>query len=138
MTKQAGWYRELTREFEKDPEYWVEYLKLAFSEDVGRLMDEQGLNKADLARKLDSSRAYVTRLFRGSFNPTIETLVKVALALDARVALHLHPRQTDAHWLDVQQVVETRNAEMWADAKSLTVMRMSPGVSNATASSSAA
>jgi len=38
---------------------------------------------------------------RGTFNPTIETLVKVALALNARVALHLHSRETAAHWFDV-------------------------------------
>ena len=101
MTKQAEWYQELTREFEKDPKYWVEHLKLAFSEEVGRLMDERNMSQSDLARELGVSRAYITRLFHGTFNPTVETLVKVALALDAKVAVHLHPRQTAACWLDV-------------------------------------
>jgi transcriptional regulator with XRE-family HTH domain len=101
MIEQAQWYRDLRRKHERDPKYWVEYLKLVFSEDVGRLMDEQGMNQTDLAGRLGTSRAYITRLFRGTFNPTVETLVKVALALDARVALHLHPRQTAAHWLEV-------------------------------------
>ena len=59
-------YDELRRRFERDPKYWVEYLKLVFSEDVGRLMDEQDVSQADLARKLDVSRAYITRLFRVS------------------------------------------------------------------------
>ena len=94
-------YDELRRRFDRDPKYWVEYLKLVFSEDVGRLMDEHGMNQADLASKLGTSRAYVTRLFHGTFNPTVETLVKVALALDARVALHLHARQAAARWFDV-------------------------------------
>ncbi len=96
-----GRYEELRSRFERDPKYWVEYLKIVFSEDVGRLMDEHGMNQADLAGRLGTSRAYITRLFRGTFNPTIETLVKVALALDGRVALHLHAHQTAARWFDV-------------------------------------
>jgi len=89
-------YDELRRRNERDPKYWVEYLKIVFSEDIGRLMDEKGMSQADLARELGVSRAYVTRLFHGTFNPTVETLVKVALALGARVSLHLHPCQTAA------------------------------------------
>ncbi|MEO0069388.1 MAG: helix-turn-helix transcriptional regulator [candidate division WOR-3 bacterium] len=90
-------YKELVKGFEKDPEYWVEYLKLAFSEEIGRLMDERKMSRAELARKLGVSRAYITRLFRGTFNPTLETLVKIALALDARVSIHLHPGHTHTH-----------------------------------------
>lgn len=107
-------YDELRSRFEKDPKYWVEYLKLAFSEDVGRLMDEQDMNRADLARAMATSRAYVTRLFSGTFNPTLETLVKVALALDAHVALHLHPRQTEIRWLEAPHSVITADAALWA------------------------
>ena len=138
MTKQAGWFQELTREFEKDPKYWVEYIKLAFSEDVGRLMDGQDVNQAELARRLDTSRAYVTRLFHGTFNPTVETLVKVALALDARVAVHLHPRHTDACWLDVPVATVTPEAELWADRRALVDMSDNLEVNDARASSSAA
>lgn len=101
MIEADSWFQKMRARHERDPKYWVEYLKIVFSEDVGRLMDEHGMNQADLAGKLGTSRAYITRLFRGTFNPTIETLVKVALALDARVALHLHARQTAARWFDV-------------------------------------
>jgi transcriptional regulator with XRE-family HTH domain len=115
-------YDELRRRFELDPKYWVEYLKLVFSEDVGRLMDERSVNQAELARRLDTSRAYVTRLFHGTFNPTVETLVRVALALDARVALHLHPRHTDACWLEIPSVKVTPGAELWANKRALMAM----------------
>lgn len=117
MIERARWYDELTRGFEQDPEYWVEYLKLVFGEEVGRLMDERGMSQAELARKLDVSRAYITRLFRGTFNPTVETLVKVALALDARVALHLHSCHADVRWLDVSRPVAAlpAEAEVWAN-----------------------
>ena len=107
-------YDRLRSRFEKAPKYWGEYLKLAFSEDVGRLMDERDMNRADLARAIATSRAYVTRLFSGTFNPTLETLVKVALALDARVALHLHPCQTEVCWLEAPRSVVTADATLWA------------------------
>ncbi|HDQ99126.1 MAG TPA: XRE family transcriptional regulator [candidate division WOR-3 bacterium] len=83
------WYDETRGKFEQDPAYQVECLKLVFGEDVGRLMEERGINQAELARRLGVSRAYVTRLFHGTFNPTVETLAKVALALGARVELRL-------------------------------------------------
>ena len=56
-------YDELRRRFDRDPKYWVEYLKLVFSEDVGRLMDEHG--RAELAK--DSRR------LRGPLRPVVET-----------------------------------------------------------------
>jgi transcriptional regulator with XRE-family HTH domain len=139
VTRQADWYQELRRKHERDPKYWVEYLKLVFSEDVGWLMDERGVNQADLARDLDVSRAYVTRLFHGTFNPTVETLVKVALALDARVALHLHPRHTDTCWLEVPVVMTTPEAEVWAGGyKELVSMPASCEVRRETTSTVAA
>jgi transcriptional regulator with XRE-family HTH domain len=122
MTEAGNWFQEMRARHERDPKYWVEYLKLVFSEDVGRLMDEREVSQAELARELGVSRAYITRLFRGTFNPTVETLVKVALALDARVSLHLHPRQTEACWLEVPVAAPTPEAQLWADRRSLVSM----------------
>lgn len=122
MTNDAGWYKELTAGFEKDPEYWVEHLKLVFGEEVGRLMDERGMNQADLARELGTSRAYVTRLFHGTFNPTVLTLARVALALDARMSVHLHSREATSVWLDLTQPPRAdRDVEIWADREVETV-----------------
>lgn len=140
MTRQAQWYQELARSFEQDPKYWVECLKLAFSEDVGRLMEKRGMNQSDLARRLDTSRAYVTRLFRGNFNPTVETLVKVAMALDARVALHLHPHMSDTAWLDVPRPESTTTSDVraWADRHAFIPMTSTRESNHVTANTSAA
>ena len=91
MTERAEWFRRLGEKLEQDPVYWTEYLKLEFAEELSRLMDERGLTKTDLATKLGCSRAYITKVFNTTFNPTIETLAKIALAFDARVELKLVP-----------------------------------------------
>ena len=92
MTERAEWFRRRGEKLEQDPVYWTESLKLEFAEELSRLMDERGLTKTDLATKLGCSRAYITKVFNTTFNPTLETLAKIALAFDARVELKLVPR----------------------------------------------
>jgi transcriptional regulator with XRE-family HTH domain len=86
-------YLELTEKLDSDPGYWVESMRFDFVEEVERIMEERGVTRAELARRLNSSPAYVTQMFKGLFNPTLLTLAKVALALDARVDLKLAPRR---------------------------------------------
>ena len=52
-------------------------------------MEKQGVSRADLARRLGTSPAYITKLLRGTYNPTLETVAKIAIALNARVVLSL-------------------------------------------------
>ncbi len=93
MIEEDRSYRELTEKLESDPEYWVESMRLDFVEEVERMMAENGVTRAELARRMGSSPAYVTQMFRGLFNPTLLTLAKVALALDAQVELKLARRR---------------------------------------------
>jgi transcriptional regulator with XRE-family HTH domain len=96
MIEKDRWYQELTEKFDKDPKYWVESMRFDFVEEVERMMEERGVSRAELARRLDSSPAYVTQMFKALFNPTLLTLAKVALALDARVELALVPKNASA------------------------------------------
>jgi ribosome-binding protein aMBF1 (putative translation factor) len=101
LIKQAEWFAEMTRGYDRDPEYQAEYLKLRFGEELGNLMEQQHISQAELARRIRTSRAYVTRIFRSDFNPTFETLAKLAIALDARIAIHLHPNEAEVRWLEI-------------------------------------
>ena len=66
----------------EDPEFQrllsVETLAAEASEVIARLMAEQNLSKADLARRLNKSRAWVTQLLSGKANMTVRTLAEVA------------------------------------------------------------
>ncbi|WP_267096225.1 helix-turn-helix domain-containing protein [Xanthomonas sacchari] len=60
-------------------------------EALAGLMDDQGLSRADLARRIDSSRAYVTQLFSGSKNPTLGTVADLAWSLGYRACFNFEP-----------------------------------------------
>jgi transcriptional regulator with XRE-family HTH domain len=113
VIKQAEWFAEMTRGYDRDPEYQAEYLKLVFGEELGKLMDQQSISQADLARRIGSSRAYVTRIFRSNFNPTFETVAKLAIALNGRISLHLHPIETEVRWLEIPQPAESLILQDW-------------------------
>lgn len=75
----------------EDPEYRrlyaIEGLVADAAELVARLMKEQNLTKADLARRLGKSRAWITQLLSGRANMTIRTFAEVVHALGAEVTL---------------------------------------------------
>ena len=75
-----------------DPEFQrlmaIESLATETSEMIAGLMEKQGLSKADLARRLNKSRAWATQLLSGKANLTVRTLAEVAFALGAEVEIH--------------------------------------------------
>jgi transcriptional regulator with XRE-family HTH domain len=79
----------------EDPEFRkllaIEALVAESSEVIARLMAEQNVSKADLARRLNKSRAWVTQLLSGKANMTVRTLAEVVYALDAEVKLQAQP-----------------------------------------------
>jgi transcriptional regulator with XRE-family HTH domain len=79
----------------QDPEFRrllsVEALVAEAAEVIARLMAEQNVSKAGLARRLKKSRAWVTQLLSGKANMTVRTLAEVVYALDAEVKLHAQP-----------------------------------------------
>jgi transcriptional regulator with XRE-family HTH domain len=82
-------FDELYREAEQHDDYWVAGLVHDFTETLSRRMEEQGLSRADLARRLGTSQAYVTKVLRGNVNFTLASLVKLARAVGSEVRLSL-------------------------------------------------
>ena len=52
-------------------------------------MKKLGINKKELAEKLNVSKSYITQLLKGKSNMTIETLIKVAEALGMTLQIKL-------------------------------------------------
>jgi len=67
--------------------YWVEKVKLAFAVALDRRRREAGITSADLAKKVGTSPAYITKVFRGDSNFTIETMVKLVRATGGRLEI---------------------------------------------------
>lgn len=95
-------YKRMVSEARKDVTYWIEDAKLDFSIELHRLLERKGVNNTELAKRLGTSKAYVTKLFRGDANLTIETMIKAACAGGGRVHIHIAD-ESAAHvkWFDV-------------------------------------
>lgn len=50
---------------------------------------KRGLTQAQLARRIGTKQSAIARLESGTYNPTIETLEKVAKALNARLKISI-------------------------------------------------
>jgi plasmid maintenance system antidote protein VapI len=91
-------YDRMFKEARQTVDYWVAGPIDEFTEDVCVLMEKQGVSRAELARRLGTSRAYVTKLLGGNANFTLETMTKVAMALGAVVHVHVALRDARVHW----------------------------------------
>ena len=47
-------------------------------------MEKQGVSRSELARRMDVSPAYITKILRGHTNLGLETLAKLAFALELK------------------------------------------------------
>ena len=75
----------------KTDAYWVEKAKLNFALDLDKCRKEKGLSGKTLAEKLGTSAAYISKVFRGDANLTLESMVKLAHAIGAKVEIRLVP-----------------------------------------------
>ncbi len=85
LDSRLQWPEELRKEIA------VQSLVLEATELVSRLMEEQGLTKAELARRMGKSRAWLTQLLNGSANMTLRTLAEVLVEMDAEARLQARP-----------------------------------------------
>ncbi len=84
-------FRELFEEARQRDTYWEERAVLEFTEEVYRRMEDLGLTKRQLAERLGTSAAYVTKVLGGDANFTLRTMVRLARALESNVQVHLEP-----------------------------------------------
>ena len=78
------------------PEYELEWLLLDVHEAMWAAMQARGVSRSELAERLGTSRAYITKLLEGQENMTLKTLVRVANALEMKVVAKFVPRERAA------------------------------------------
>ena len=91
LTLEERFQRDVER-FRDDPDFILTGLLLDFNIDMWGAMQKQGVSRSQLAERLGTSRAYVTKLLDGQENMTLKTIVRVANALDLKVDLKLRPQ----------------------------------------------
>jgi transcriptional regulator with XRE-family HTH domain len=87
----ATTFQDLYREAQQHDDYWVAGLIQEFTEALANRMEAAEISRSELARRLGSSPAYVTKVLRGNGNFTLTTLVRLARAVGMEVRLDLVP-----------------------------------------------
>ena len=118
MSKSFG---QLYAKLEPTSAYQAEKLAVSFLAELNAFMQAHGLTNAELARRAGVSPAYITKVFRGPSNLSIETLTKLADAVGCKVHLHLANHGADVRWFDVFQ---HRPVQREIDPKAADFMRV--------------
>jgi transcriptional regulator with XRE-family HTH domain len=71
--------------------YQAEGASIRFTEDLVALMKSRGLTRTALAEKMGTSPAYITKILRGDTNFTLDSMVRIAQALDCEITVGLRP-----------------------------------------------
>ena len=79
-------------------DYELANVEMDFTDSLEALMQRRGVNKSELARRIGTSPAYITKILRGSTNFTLETMVKLVRALDGELHVRACAKEDDARW----------------------------------------
>ena len=100
--------------------YWIEHTKLDFSSALEHQRRRAGLSYKALAEKIGTSPAYISKVFRGDANLTIESMVKLARAVDGQLHLEIASQADGLRWFKVikgnPNVLYKKNADAWRQA----------------------
>ena len=80
-----NWFEKLHAEFQDDPEYQAEELRIDLIEQMLKMMEEKNMSQTQLAKKLGFSNAYITKLLNGSENLTLLKLTQIASVLHSTI-----------------------------------------------------
>ena len=86
LSKSLKTYLDAAR---KTDSYWVEKAKLDFSISLDGQRAYAKITYADIAKRLGSSPAYISKVFRGDSNLTIESMVKLARSAGGQVEIRI-------------------------------------------------
>ncbi|HHJ19984.1 MAG TPA: XRE family transcriptional regulator [Gammaproteobacteria bacterium] len=89
MAHSSKRFAKLLERAKQRPQYWVSKITLEFANTLSDMLKGKDISRKELAGIVETSPAYITKVLRGDANYTVETMVKLAMAVDARVEIHL-------------------------------------------------
>ncbi|MGI8739492.1 MAG: helix-turn-helix domain-containing protein [Gammaproteobacteria bacterium] len=104
-------YSDFLREARESNEYWTEAAIFDFTNDLALLIKENNMTRTQLAQRIGSSQAYITKVLGGNVNFTLASMTKLAGAFDRVVRVHLAPKQARVRWFDLPAPYEPRTSE---------------------------
>ncbi len=89
--------------------YFREDLIFEVTETISKVMQEKGINKAELSRLAGVSKSNITQLLSGDHNMRLTTIADLLYALDSKLAISAVP-------LDIGSVLESVEFNQWIPA----------------------
>jgi transcriptional regulator with XRE-family HTH domain len=90
------WLQRKIRSFAGRVGYETERLILNVNEQIQQNMEDRKVTRADLARELDVTKGYISRLLNNTPNMTLRTLVSIATAVGCRVSVTIAKQESVA------------------------------------------
>ena len=88
-----SWFTDKLDKYADDPEFLTEEAILDFTEKLVTKMQELKVNRAELAKRLNVSKAFVTKLLNGNPNMTIKTMVSISNVLGCKLNLDIYSKE---------------------------------------------
>ena len=93
--------QELTNEFMQDPEFVKEYEAIQPEVNITRaILDARinaGMTQMELSQKSGISQADISRLEKGTRNPSLNLLKRLAEAMDSTLSIEFIPNKKSVH-----------------------------------------
>ncbi len=80
------------------PDHWTEVAIMEFSRGVRRMLERRGASQRELARELEKSEAYVSKVLRSADNLTIKQMQRILDPLQAAAHIVVIDRQNALRW----------------------------------------
>lgn len=87
-----SWLESYIEQNQYTVDYQTELSIIDFNEKIIAKMEELKISRAELAKRLGVSKAFVTKVLNGNPNMTIKTLISLTLALDCQLYQDIYPR----------------------------------------------
>ena len=88
-------YSAMIADAKESVDYWLDIAQTDFAREMHRRMKDLNVNPTELARRMGTSKAYISQLLDGG-NFTLQTMVKIAMALGSVVHVNLESSEERA------------------------------------------
>lgn len=96
-----SWYADLKANH-------IDEVKLELALELDRAAKSLGMFKKDVAARMGTSGAWISKVLRGDANPTLDTLQTLAQAVECNVHVHFAPKDATVVWTEVLPKTESK------------------------------
>ena len=91
-------FRRMVAEAKRSHTYWAGKAKLDFAVALNDIMEAEGISRQELAERIGTSPAYITKVMRGDSNFTVDTMAKLAHAVSGHLCLRVVKKHDQVSW----------------------------------------